>query len=219
MRVFGYVRVSTNRQIDNSSCAAQAEAIVRRFPDVAEVFQDDGVSGSIPLFERPAGKALRDQLRPGDTLVISKLDRGFRSTEDFLTTFRHLSDEGIDIAVLALGGGDPIGSNPIAKALVSMLAVFGELERSMILERTTEGRAAASSEGRHIGGKVPFGYTLGGDGKLIEEPWRSVAIQYIKSLRDQDYSYRAIASAVTEHYAPASHATIDKLIKSEKMYG
>ena len=211
--IYGYVRVSTNKQIDNTSCESQAEQIVARFPDVSQVFKDDGVSGSVPLFERPAGRALRALLKKGDTLVVSKLDRGFRSTEDFLTTFRTLEDEGIDLAVLALGGGEPIGKNAIAKALVSMLAVFGELERAMIAERTAEGREVTKEAGFHIGGRAPFGHIIAADGKLVRLDWHDKAVAYIVELRNQGFSLREIAAAASKHFDKVSHATVAKILE------
>lgn len=212
MPVYGYARVSTNRQIENSSIESQIEAIRARFPGVA-VFVDDGVSGSVPLFERPAGRELNAKLCEGDTIVLAKLDRGFRSVEDFCRTLEELSVDGIDVSVLNLGGGEPIGKNAIARAMVQMLAVFAELERSMIAERTEEGRAVAKAEGRHLGGSYPYGYEPGVDGKLQPTHWRADAVRYMAQLQRQGFSVRAIAKAVSEHYSKVSHNTVSNILK------
>lgn len=213
--IYGYARVSTNKQVDGSSIESQVAAIQARYPS-AKVFIDDGVSGSIPLFERPAGRELNEVLREGDTIVFAKLDRGFRNVQDFCVTIEELQVDGIDVSVLNLGGGEPVGKNAIAKAMVQMLAVFAELERSMIEERTAEGRAVAKAEGRHLGGAYPFGFTSGVDGHLVPTEWRAEAIRYMKELQGQGYGVRRIAEAVSEHYSKVSHTTVANILKGEQ---
>lgn len=214
MKVYGYTRVSTHRRDKDVSCELQAEQLLRRYPNMAECFVDDGVSGSVSLFDRPSGKKLRAVLAPGDVIVLTKLDRGFRSVDDFSTTARELGDGDIDIGILSINGGEPLQKNAMSRLFVNMLACFAEFELSMIAERTAEGRAAAVAEGKHIGGKPPFGFLVSTEGMLIEDSWRGACVKYILGLREKGYSLRAIADAASKHYpGDISHATVAKLIK------
>ena len=86
MAVYGYARVSTQEQIDNTSLAEQIRKIqglaLIRGEDVGEVFTDEGVSGSVQLAKRDAGSRLVAALQPGDVVVMTQLDRAFRDTVD-----------------------------------------------------------------------------------------------------------------------------------------
>src|SRR3954466_11099781 len=89
MRVYGYARVSTAEQADEgSSLDSQRQQIMgycmMKGWQVADFFVEAGVSGSIPLAERPEGLRLLQSLRTGDVIVTAKLDRAFRSAADAL---------------------------------------------------------------------------------------------------------------------------------------
>ena len=71
MAVYGYCRVSSAEQADGTSLASQ-DATVRAL-GATEVFCDEGVSGSLPLADRPAGVALLAALKPGDVIVAASL--------------------------------------------------------------------------------------------------------------------------------------------------
>jgi hypothetical protein len=97
MRVFGYSSVSTSEQADEGvSLAAQAQQIagyaMMKGWQVAEHFVERGVSGSIPLADRPEGKRLLTTIGKGDIVVSAKLDRAFRSAADALAVLEELKD-------------------------------------------------------------------------------------------------------------------------------
>ena len=81
-RVFGYARVSTDRQADsNISLDEQERRITARCTEngwqLQQVFIDSAVSGSVPLNKRPQGSQLLAALRPGDVVIASRMDRCF----------------------------------------------------------------------------------------------------------------------------------------------
>jgi hypothetical protein len=86
MRVFGYSRVSTAEQADEGvSLAAQQQIagyVMMKGWTVAEHFVERGVSGSLPLADRPEGQRLLATVGKGDVVVVAKLDRAFRSAAD-----------------------------------------------------------------------------------------------------------------------------------------
>src|SRR5258708_979240 len=80
-KVFGYVRVSTAEQaIAGLSLETQQQQITGycmiKGWSVAEFFVEAGVSGSVPLADRPEGQRLLTTLPPGDTVITAQLDRG-----------------------------------------------------------------------------------------------------------------------------------------------
>lgn len=147
MQVFGYGRVSTGQQTaTNQRLELQKAgyAIEDGF-----WFADEGVSGKVSADQRPAFKAMLGQIRKGETLVVSKLDRLGRDAIDVLQTIRTLSDQGVRVIVLQLGNTDL--TSPAGKLLLSMLAAVAEMERDLLIERTQAGLARAKSEGRTLG--------------------------------------------------------------------
>ena len=93
-------------------------------------------------------------MRPGDTLVVSKLDRMGRDMSETMETAWSLQDLGAKLEILSgplAGVYDPRG---MGKIFFAMLAGFAELEREMMIERTLDGLAQAAAEGRR-GGRPP----------------------------------------------------------------
>ncbi|GAA1083734.1 DNA invertase Pin-like site-specific DNA recombinase [Pseudonocardia antarctica] len=142
MTLLGYARVSTGDQ----STAAQRDALVaagcdRVFADVA--------SGK--LARRPQLDALLDYARPGDVLVITKLDRLGRSVAHLVELGALLQSRGIDLRVLHQGIDT---TTPGGRLTFHILASIAEFERDLISERTRDGLAAARARGRK-GGRPP----------------------------------------------------------------
>jgi DNA invertase Pin-like site-specific DNA recombinase len=129
-RVIGYVRVSTDEQGRSGlGLAAQRRAILGRFPG-AEIVEEVKSAGK--LSNRPVLCGLLEELRRGDTLIVSRLDRLARSATDMLNTAQLARRRGWSLVLLDIGldTGTVMG-----KAMLGMLAVFAELERDMICVR------------------------------------------------------------------------------------
>ena len=96
----------------------------------------------------PPSSQLLDQLRPGDTLVVWKLDRLGRSLRHLVDTVTGLADRGIGFRSLqeAIDTTTPGG-----KLVFHVFAALAEFERDLIRERTSAGLAAARARGRHGG--------------------------------------------------------------------
>lgn len=136
----GYVRVSTLEQ----DPALQHDAL--RAAGVERVFTDQA-SGA--LTERPQLSAVLEQLRPGDTLVVWRLDRLGRSTSHLIQTVTALEERGIGFASLT----EAIDTTtPAGRLLFGVLASLAAFERDLIRERTMAGLAAARARGK-VGGR------------------------------------------------------------------
>jgi DNA invertase Pin-like site-specific DNA recombinase len=96
-------------------------------------------------------------LRPGDTLVVWKLDRLGRDLRHLINTVHDLTARGIGLKVLT-GHGAAIDTTTAAGKLVfGIFAALAEFERELIAERTVAGLASARARGRK-GGR-PFKMT------------------------------------------------------------
>lgn len=100
---------------------------------------------------RPQFKALLGQIRDGETLAVSKLDRLGRDAQDVGATIKALAARKIELIVLQLGKLDPTSS--AGKLMLTMLAAVAEMERDVLVERTQSGlaRARAKAEGKRLG--------------------------------------------------------------------
>lgn len=202
MAVHGITRVSTLDQADGTSLADQVKKI-EAIATVAgltvdRIFEDAGISGSIPLAERPAGGEMVAQLEPGDTVICNKIDRLFRSAADALTTVKEWQERDINLIVVAFGA-DPVTANGTSKLLMGILAMVAEFERDLIRERMQDGREAKKAKGGHIGGTAPFGFRKVGEGKgAMLEPIaeQQAAIDLMVERYAKGASLRTIATYV-----------------------
>lgn len=147
MATFGYGRVSTGTQTTENQRLELEQAGYQIEPDFW--FADEGISGKVAAAQRPAFKAMLGQIRKGETLVVSKLDRLGRDAIDVLQTVRQVGERGIKVVVLQLGNTDLTA--PAGKLLLSMLAAVAEMERDLLVERTQAGLARAKAECKRLG--------------------------------------------------------------------
>jgi len=145
MALFAYGRVSTKEQTTEN----QRREIEAAGFKVDYWFADEGVSGSVPANERPQFRRLRDKIRPGETLVVSKLDRLGRNAMDVRATVESLEADGVKVHCLALGGVDL--TSPAGKMTMQVINAVAEFERDLLIERTQAGLARAKAEGKTLG--------------------------------------------------------------------
>jgi site-specific DNA recombinase len=126
---------------------------------------DDGVSGTLPLPERPAGRRLLDDAKAGvfQTVLVYRLDRLGRSLKALLDAHTVLEQGGVTMR----SATEPFDtSTSIGIFLFQLLASLAELEKSTIAERMSLGRDRKAKGGRWTGGPIPIGYDLDAEGKL-----------------------------------------------------
>ncbi|MDC9594181.1 recombinase family protein [Xenorhabdus sp. IM139775] len=140
MAKIGYIRVSTNDQ--NSDL--QRNALVGA--NCEQIFEDK-ISGKTA--NRPGLTQALDNLKPGDTLVVWKLDRLGRSVKNLIALNERLTHANVHFHSLT----DSIDtSTPMGRFFFYVMSALAEMERELIIERTNAGLAAARSQGR-IGGR------------------------------------------------------------------
>src|SRR5215204_3422479 len=167
------LRVSSEEQRDRETIQIQDE-FLRQYSDlygldVAGIYSDDGVSGTIPLHERPEGRRLLEDAKEGKVqiVLVYRLDRLGRSLLVIVDAHDRLQEAGVALR----SATEPIDtSTPPGRLIFQMLASFAEFERESIRERTQAGLHRAARNGKHMG-PVPFGYRASKNGHLevIEE--------------------------------------------------
>ena len=146
-RVLGYCRASTRKQVDSPDVQTgkiQDYAAFHKL-GVVSCFIDPAKSGKVPWEEREGGRVLLAQLRPGDHVIIAKLDRAFRRLSDCVVILERFERMGVKLHIVNLLGGAIDLSSPMGRFMIHILAAFAELERSFISRRTS-GRACGEKE-------------------------------------------------------------------------
>src|SRR5262249_46035561 len=129
MAVFGYARVSTADQ----HLTGQIEAL--KAAGATTIYREK-ISGV--RADRPQLAKLMAALKPGDVVLVTKLDRLGRSTRELLDLIDRIGKAGAVFRSL----GDPLWDTSSAQGrlLSTLLAAIEEFERELIRERTGEGR-------------------------------------------------------------------------------
>jgi putative DNA-invertase from lambdoid prophage Rac len=219
MRIFAYLRVSTSEQASNGdSLATQRQQIagycmMRGWPE-PEFFVDAGVSGSVPLAERPEGKQLLEAADKGDMIVAARLDRAFRSAADALGTLEELKDQGVGLHLIDLGGD--VTGNGISKLVFTILSAVAESERDRIRERIRDVKRHLASQGVYGGGKRPFGYDVVNK-RLVPNSNEQTALARMEALRAEQKTYREIAAAIAAEFGVEMPAMTIKRILDRRV--
>lgn len=146
-RRIGYARVSTAKAKGRKEQHVENQTDRLLAAGCERVFRDE-VTGTRQ--NRPGWDALMLELQPGDTLIVTKLDRIGRSLVNLVDVVTMLHARGINIK--SLDQGDIDTTTPHGKLLFSIMAALAEWEAAIARERTIEGLAAARE--RH-GGTLP----------------------------------------------------------------
>jgi len=213
MAVYAYARVSTDRQADEGESLGVQERTIAGYAmmhgmTVHRTFIERGVSGAKPIGQRAEGAKLLAILQAGDVVIAAKLDRLFRSALDALEVHAQFIKRGIGLHLIDLGGDI---ANGLSKLFYTIAVAFAEAERDRIRERVLGTKADQKKRGRFLGGTTPFGWTVGGDGTLIEVPEQQAVVQEIIELRRGGLSLRAIAVKVG---GTVSHVTVRSILSN-----
>ena len=151
MAAYGYCRVSTARQASEGESLDVQRRQIEGYAHMhgltlCGVAVEDGVSGSVPVHERPKGGPLFAKLRKGDIVIAPKLDRLFRSALDALQVVEDLRKRSVSLHLLDLGGD--ISGNGLSKLFLTIAAAFAEAERDRIRERIGQVKADQKARGR-----------------------------------------------------------------------
>lgn len=202
MLVFGYVRVSTDSQIENYSIEEQTDRLKAYCKakgwTLLHIYVDGGYSGGNT--DRPALQEMLHEITQNhvDAVVVYKLDRLSRSQKDTLTLIEDkLLANNTDFVSINENFDT---STPFGRAMIGILSVFAQLEKDQITERFTMGRIGRSKAGYfHGGANAPTGYDFK-DGLLIVNEYEAMQVREVFSLFLAGKSINAIYKKLAAQY-------------------
>ena len=144
--IYGYARVSTVKQ----DLSSQVENLKRA--GAVKIFKDKytGTTANRPEFDK-----LMAKIKIGDTLIVTKLDRLARNTQDALNIVKKMNAEGVILRVLNIG---TIDNSPSGRLIFTVFSAFAEFERDLIVSRTQEGKAWAKANNPNFHEGMPRKY-------------------------------------------------------------
>lgn len=200
MRVALYPRVSGHEQEENYSIPEQIYRMKKHCEArdwmVYKIYTDSGFSGS--NMQRPGLQELIKDAEEGkfEMVLVYKLDRLSRSQKDVLYLVEDVFDKhGVFFSSMTENFDT---STPFGKAILGILAVFAQLEREQIRERTMMGKDSRAQEGKWHGSKwVPIGYDYKDDVLVVNE-YEAMQMREIADLFLKRTPVRTIANMMTE---------------------
>jgi site-specific DNA recombinase len=191
MAVGVYVRVSTEEQRERQSIVTQRE-FASRYCDlhelvVYETYADDGISGTVPVENRPGTIRLLEDARKGkfDQLLVYKLDRLGRETLLILKAVDELKKRGVRVRSMT---EEFDSATATGNLMLTLLSGFAAHEREVIRERSVAGTNRLAEAGAWLGGVVQFGYRKEGErgqGRIVinDEPMGGMEISEAEIVR------------------------------------
>ncbi len=149
-RVAIYLRVSTKEQTINTQRQPVMDYCKYHNFQIYREYSDEGVSGSTT--SRPMFDLMLKDMRAGEftSIIVYRLDRLGRSLGHLLQIFEELRNRRIQLISIS-DNINTADDSPTARAFWSLLSVFSQLEREIIVERVRAGLARARREGKQLG--------------------------------------------------------------------
>ena len=205
MKIFAYLRVSTDKQAESGvglsaqrdSCLKWAEThgtVVEHF------YSDEGVSGSTGLDKRPALLEAISCLSKGDVLLVAKRDRLARS-EPLTLAMIEAAVNRKNAKIVSVAGEGTNSDDPSEVLMRRMVDAFSEYERNIIRARTKSAMQTMKKGNERVG-HIPFGFRLSDDGVHLEEDEEEQSIlRQLQELIASGLSTRQIADELNRRQA------------------
>lgn len=196
MKVIGYSRVSTAKQVSEGVSLDAQKAKIQAWADLNDyemlaIYTDAGITGRRVDIRDGLQNALDAACKHKATLVVYSLSRLARNTRETLEISERLRKAGANLVSLSESIDTTTASG---KMVFGVLAVLAQFESDQTSERVTEAMAYAKAQGRRVGA-IPYGYQLSDDGNsLIVDETEQGYISLIRELRQSGLTLRAIAS-------------------------
>lgn len=221
MNAVGYIRVSTDEQVregvslDNQRERIKAFAYAKGW-SLEEIYEDPGYSGK--NLKRPGIERLIQDAKKGlfDAVIVYKVDRLTRKQKDLWNLIEEVFESN---GIGFISVNEPFDTtSAIGKACLGMIGVFAQLERDIIAERTKDALRYKKENGERLGAPS-LGFQVI-DGEAIENKDEIETLHYIKTLRLEGLTYRAIADRLNEEEIPTKkggkwyNSTVQYIIKN-----
>ena len=154
---YGYARVSSKSQESNSSTKSQKEQLIQNGIEAENIRIEVG-SAANEIKNRPVfQKLMKEELKPNDLLMVTKIDRCSRNTLEFLKLQDILFKKNITFVALDLPTSVDLATN---KLIATTLSGIAEFENNRRKERQKQGIRVAQKEGKYQGRKSLINQTL-----------------------------------------------------------
>ena len=188
MKAIGYVRVSTDAQVERGVSLEMQEEKLRAYAslldlNLIEIIHDDGISAK-SVGKRPGMQRALKMLTTGEVrhLVIFKLDRAFRNAREALEVAEMLQKKGLGLHS-ATERIDTTSSH--GKLFYTMLAAMAEWERNVISERTAAAMQSMKQNKQKISAQAPYGFRYE-EGIAVPDEYEQDCLAELRSLRGRD---------------------------------
>ena len=187
-KAIAYIRVSSQRQVDEGVSIAAQNRRVKEYAnfkglslDDVDVLIEKGVSGGIPIWDRPKGRLLKQRLMTGNYthIITMKLDRMFRLVSDMLFTVDELADADLSLHIVDLNGEAIDTSSSMGRFFLTMMAAMAEMERGLISERTQEGMNQLKASHKKFTHSI-YGWDVDDSGMLKPNWYEQNIIDYMR---------------------------------------
>lgn len=222
MKAVGYRRVSSEEQSKEGVSLDMQAAKIRAYCelndlDLVAIKEDAGISAK-NITGRPGFQEALNMVYSGeaDALVVWKLDRAFRSTQDALCVAEKLNKQGKALVSIC----EKLDTtSAIGEFFFTLMASLAQMERRLIGERTAAALQSKKAKGERVG-EIPFGFRLADDGiHLEDDPTEQEIIEKIRALKAKRHSFRQIAEElnrdgyVTKKGKTWTHKQVSRVLK------
>ena len=171
MKAAIYTRVSTDEQAQNCTIENQVRTSKEflknnKSYEVYDYYKDDGITGRVPLEDRPEGaRLLKDASdKKFDVVLVTSTDRFGRRLKVLIDAVETLTEKRVAFRSMS----EPYNTDtPIGKLMFNLLSSFAEFELEHIIVRSKVGKERAIDEGRWVGGLPPYGYVVNEETKKL----------------------------------------------------
>ena len=148
MKTYGYLRVSTDDQDENSQRRGVDEFAAKSGLKIDEYVIDHGLSGAKEFKDRAIGKLIK-KLQKGDTVIASEISRIGRRLVLVLDFIKICTEKGVNF--FTVKDRYSIEDTLQSKVILTVMGLCAEIERDLIRQRTKEGLARVKSLGKKLG--------------------------------------------------------------------
>lgn len=192
---YAYCRVSTVQQAKNGTSLDDQQEKTLGFYNFAlksqgvlwgDHYIDAGVSAAKNMMrDRESGRLMLERIRPGDHIIMSRLDRGFRNTADAVSMTDQWIKAGVHFHFLDLGISTTTHGG---RLILRMFAAISEFQRDVVIENITAGKARVKAIRGTSNGIAKIGYKLVGYGNaqrhVPDEHARAIIMAAVKMRND-----------------------------------
>ena len=200
MTNYAYIRVShveslTKTSLDTQERTIKSYAKTNGF-EIDYVFSEV-VSGGVDFKKRKVFSKFLKQLKRGDRVIVSRVDRLVRKILFMLQFVETMKKKGVEVHICNLGN---VTDEGMSRMILNLLGVFADNERQMVSERIRASKHLAKKDRKYLGGCDEFAYMRDENNKLIPNPKEFEMLQSMISLRLDGLGYKKISEQIKNRY-------------------